>query len=95
MALIRENSFNIHPVGNHLVFKEEENAEGMLVLRGLVLSRRWKSEFAKISESMACDRRTEWQWQSPNMPAQLKANIVIEPPKPQLPTTSLPCDAAA
>lgn len=31
MALIRENSFNIHPVGNRLVFKEEENAEGKLL----------------------------------------------------------------
>lgn len=30
MALIRENSFNIHPAGNRLVFKEEENAEGKL-----------------------------------------------------------------
>ena len=31
MALIRENSFNIHPAGNRLVFKEEENAEGKLL----------------------------------------------------------------
>jgi len=31
MALIRENSFNIHPVGNRLVFKEEENSEGKLL----------------------------------------------------------------
>lgn len=31
MALIRENSFNIHPVGNRLVFKDEENAEGRLL----------------------------------------------------------------
>lgn len=31
MAMIRENSFNIHPVGNRLVFKEEENAEGKLL----------------------------------------------------------------
>jgi hypothetical protein len=31
MALVRENSFNIHPVGNRLVFKEEENAEGKLL----------------------------------------------------------------
>ncbi len=31
MALIKENSFNIHTVGNRLVFKEEENAEGKLL----------------------------------------------------------------
>lgn len=31
MALIKENSFNIHNVANRLVFKEEENAEGKLL----------------------------------------------------------------
>jgi len=31
MALIKENSFNIHTVGHRLVFKEEENAEGKLL----------------------------------------------------------------
>ena len=31
LALIRENSFNIHPAGSRLVFKEEENAEGKLL----------------------------------------------------------------
>ena len=31
MALTKENSFNIHTVGNRLVFKEEENAEGKLL----------------------------------------------------------------
>ena len=55
----------------------------MLVLRGLVLSGHWKPTFAKISESMARDRRLEWKWQSPDMPAQLKAKVAIKPPKPQ------------
>ena len=31
LALIRENSFNIHPAGNRIVFKEGENAEGKLL----------------------------------------------------------------
>lgn len=31
LALIRENSFNIHPAGNRIVFKEVENAEGKLL----------------------------------------------------------------
>ncbi|MDQ3621673.1 MAG: DUF499 domain-containing protein [Verrucomicrobiota bacterium] len=31
LALIRENSFNIHPAGNRLLFKETENAEGKLL----------------------------------------------------------------
>jgi hypothetical protein len=73
---------NLRIKGNS-IFWNEENAEGMLVLRGLVLSRRWKEEFAKITASMARDRRLNWEWQSPDMPAQLKAGTEITPPKPQ------------
>lgn len=73
---------NLRLKGNSIFWKKE-NAEGMLALRGLVLSRRWKSTFAQITESMARDRRLDWQWQSPNMAAELKAGIPIEPPKPQ------------
>jgi hypothetical protein len=73
---------NLRIKGNGIFWKEV-NAEGMLVLRGLVLSRRWKEEFAKITASMAGDRRLHWQWQSPDMPAQLKAGTEITPPKPQ------------
>jgi hypothetical protein len=54
---------NLRMKGNSIFWKEE-NAEGMLVLRGLVLSRRWQETFAKISQSMACDRRLDWEWQS-------------------------------
>jgi hypothetical protein len=54
----------------------------MLVLRGLVLSGRWKTTFEKITESMAHDRRLDWEWQSPDMPAELKAGTEITPPKP-------------
>jgi hypothetical protein len=85
---------NLRLKGNS-VFWKEENAEGMLVLRGLVLSRRWPAEFAKITESMARDRRLDWQWQSPNMPAELKAGIEITPPKPQLQPSQAHYDAAA
>jgi hypothetical protein len=73
---------NLRMKGNSIFWKEE-NAEGMLLLRGLVLSRRWKATFAKITESMARDRRLDWQWQSPDMAAQLNANITIAPPQPQ------------
>jgi len=73
---------NLRIKGNSIFWKEE-NAEGMLLLRGLVLSRRWNEEFAKITESMAGDRRLHWEWQSPDMPAQLKAGTDIAPPKPQ------------
>jgi hypothetical protein len=84
---------NLRMKGNS-IFWNEENAEGMLVLRGLVLSRRWKEEFAKISESMACDRRLDWEWQSPDLAAQLKAGTEITPPQPQ-PQSATPCYATA
>jgi hypothetical protein len=73
---------NLRMKGNS-IFWEEENAEGMLLLRSLVLSRRWKETFAKITESMARDRRLEWDWKSPDMPAQLKTGTDIKPPTPQ------------
>jgi hypothetical protein len=76
---------NLRLKGNS-IFWEEDNAEGMLVLRGLVLSGRWNEVFANITESLAHDRRLVWHWTSPDMPAELKANITIAPPTPQLPT---------
>lgn len=76
------------------MYWKEESAEGMLVLRGLVLSRRWKNEWAKISESLARDRRLSWEWQSPDMAAELKAGIEIKPPKSQ-PQALEKCYAAA
>lgn len=85
---------NLRMKGNSIFWKEE-NAEGMLVLRGLVLSRRWKETFAKITESIARDRRLNWEWQSPDMAAALKAPAAIGPPTPQ-PQSSETCyDAAA
>jgi hypothetical protein len=82
---------NLRLKGNS-VFWKQDNAEGMLVLRGLVLSRRWKETFAKITQSMASDRRLDWNWQSPDMPAQLKADIAVKPPQPQ--TEQLPATYA-
>jgi hypothetical protein len=73
---------NLRMKGNS-IFWTEDNAEAMLVLRGLVLSRRWKTTFAKITDSMATDRRLNWRWQSPDMSDQLKAGVEITPPTPQ------------
>ena len=78
---------NLRIKGNSIFWKEQ-NAEGMLVLRGLVLSRRWPETFAQITKSLAHDRRLGWQWQSPDMVAELKAAIEIKPPSPQTPSTS-------
>ncbi len=85
---------NLRMKGNS-IFWNEENAEGMLVLRGLVLSRRWDDTFAKITESVAHDRRLDWAWQSPDMPAQLKTGSAIRPPKPQPQPTQALYDEAA
>jgi len=73
---------NLRLKGNSIFWKEE-NAEAMLVLRGLVLSGRWNEVFAKITQSLAHDRRLDWKWVSPDMPAELKASISIAPPTPQ------------
>jgi hypothetical protein len=85
---------NLRMKGNSIYWKEE-NAEAMLVLRGLTLSRRWKTTFAQITESMASDRRLEWEWRSPDMPEQLKANVPIAPPKSQSATPQRSYNAAA
>jgi hypothetical protein len=73
---------NLRMKGNSLFWKEG-NAEGMLVLRGLVLSRRWNDEWTKISESLARDRRLSWEWQSPDTAAEQKAGVEIKPLKSQ------------
>lgn len=85
---------NLRMKGNS-VFWKEENAEGMLLLRGLVLSKRWPETFAKITHSMARDRRLAWEWQSPDMAAELNAATAITPPSPQQPATPAAYASAA
>jgi hypothetical protein len=84
---------NLRMKGNG-VFWTADNAEGMLVLRSLVLSRRWNDVFPKITDSMARDRRRDGAWRSPDMAAELKAGTSIKPPRPQ-PQSPAPCYAAA
>ena len=85
---------NLRLKGNSITW-HKENAEGMLLLRCLVLSNRWDDTFVQISASLASDRRLDWTFSSPDMPAQLKAKIPIEPPKPQVPKDSTGYAAAA
>jgi len=85
---------NLRMKGNSIFWKET-NAEGMLLLRGLVLGHRWKETFAKITESMARDRRLDWKWQSPDMAAELKAATPITPPTPQPQPSEAVYDTAA
>jgi hypothetical protein len=85
---------NLRLKGNSISWYEE-NAEGMLRLRCLVLSNRWDDTFVQISASLASNRRLDWTFRSPDMPAQREAKITIEPPKPQVLATSAPCATAA
>ena len=85
---------NLRLKGNS-VFWEEENAEGMLQIRGLALSGRWNTTFAKITASLANDRRLEWHWQSPDMTAELKTPAAAPIPTPQPPAAQATCNAAA
>jgi len=85
---------NLRMKGNSISWYEE-NAEAMLVLRGLVLTGRWDEEFGHIWTSLASDRRREWTFTSPDMPEQLKAGILIKPTESQLPSELTSCDAAA
>jgi len=51
--------------------------------------------FTHISTSMASNRHLDGSFHSPDMTAQLKANIAPEPPKPQVPKDSMGYAAAA
>jgi hypothetical protein len=73
---------NLRLKGNGLLWLEE-NAEAMLVLRAAALTDRWEATLEQVCVRMASDRRLQWKWQSPDMPANLKAKVPIKPPVPQ------------
>jgi hypothetical protein len=81
---------NLRLKGNGILWAEE-NAEAMLALRAAALTERWEETLEHARVSMARDRRVDWRWQSPDMPAELKAHASISPPSPQ----SQPVQSAA
>ena len=84
---------NLRMKGNSISGKRR-NAEAMLTLRGLVLSGRWKpTEFANITRAWPATGVLQWEWRSPDMPAQLKARTTIKPPKSQPQDETTTCDA--
>ena len=85
---------NLRLKGNS-IFWEEDHAEGMLQIRGLVLSGRWDATFANISACLASDRRLDWRWQSPDMTAEMNSSAAASIPTPQTPTAQATCNAAA
>jgi hypothetical protein len=62
---------------------EEENAEGMVLLRAAALSGRWEELLTKVRQSFSRDRRIDVEWTSPDMRAELKAGATVQPPTPQ------------
>lgn len=75
---------NLRLKGPGLMWRKE-NAEAQLVLRAAVLTERWEETLEHVRTTMASDRRLEWHWKSPDMPAELKAGVPIAPPSPQVP----------
>lgn len=85
---------NLRLKGNGILWKVE-NAEAMLALRAAALTGRWEEALDHARETMARDRRVDWRWHSPDMPAELKAQAAIAPPSPQPPAEQGSVNSAA
>lgn len=85
---------NLRLKGPGLMWREE-NAEAHLVLRAAVLTERWQETLEHVRTTMASDRRLDWHWKSPDMPAELKAGVPIAPPLPQVAAEQQAQSAAA
>ena len=69
--------------GNGLMWCEG-NAEGMLLLRAAALTGRWEEALQRALQSKWQDGRQDWHWSSPDMPFELKADVPVKPPEPQV-----------
>jgi hypothetical protein len=85
---------NLRLKGPGLMWRPE-NAEGALALRAAAVTGRWEETLAGVREEMGRDRQLVWEWQSPDMVAELKADKVIEPPEAQAARRSRDREAAA
>lgn len=85
---------NLRLKGNGMLW-EVKNAEAMLVLRAAALTGRWEEALEHSRQTLAGDRRMDWQWQSPDMPSELKSDTPITPPKPQAQSRQAPERTAA
>lgn len=52
--------------GNGLMWKAE-NAEAIMVMRGVVLSDRWEETLEHSRASLATNRKIDWKWSAPDM----------------------------
>ena len=69
---------------SNAIYWLEENAEGMFAVRALLLCDRWEETLDRVRQTMARDRRIDWQWCAPDL-TKLKADKSVTPPlrKPQ------------
>jgi hypothetical protein len=77
------------------IFWCEAHAEGMLVLRAAVLTKRWQETMDHARVTMADDRCREWHWEAPDIVAELNSGAVIQPPATQGERTEEPGAIAA
>ena len=73
---------NLRLKGNGIYWREE-NAEAMLVLRAAALTGRWEEAMERAHAAMADDRRRDWQWEAPDIVAELNSGELIKPPASQ------------
>ena len=59
-----------------------ENAEGMFAIRALLLCDRWEETLGRVRQTMARDRRIDWQWRALDL-TKLKADESVSPPSPK------------
>lgn len=74
---------NLRLKGNGLMWLEE-NAEAMLVMRAAALTDRWEEMIEHAHAGALRQGRLVWRWQAPDLVEQLKGNVPVEPPVPQV-----------
>jgi hypothetical protein len=57
----------------------EENAEAMFTIRALLLCDRWEETLGRVRQTMARNRRIDWQWCAPDL-TKLKVDESVSPP---------------
>jgi hypothetical protein len=85
---------NLRLKGNGILW-EVANAEAMLALRAAALTGRWDEALEHARQAMARDRRLDWRWRSPDIPAELNAPVSNTLPSPQSPAAPAAANAAA
>ena len=78
---------NLRLKGNGMMWNEN-NAEGMLLLRAAALTDRWEEALDRALKSKWQDGKLDWLWSSPDMPFQLKTKVEVKPPVPQVQSVS-------